>query len=249
MNERCDSMKKTITLILSFMIAFSIQAQDTLEQIKPTKNPSKVIAGFIDPNIYYDTRNRFDFTLNALAGLPHRFQYFTFSNYSTSNETSDLSNFYSEHHLYWGISNKSPFDLLLQVMILSGEQNDAFRIGLRWRIGATQKLQNFFTKIGLTYNIALHGYQLDADNHRSPWLAQIEHFYRLTLFKNRIYISGFADQDIYYNSPKIFAFVAEHQLGIRMIDNLFFVAEYRLNDYLPAKKTGVGLGLEYFIKL
>ncbi len=59
--------------------------------------------------------------------------------------------------------------------------------------------------------------------------------------------TGFADQDIYYKGNKSFTFVAEYQFGIRIIDNLYAVAEFRLNDYLPRNKTGFGLGLEYFI--
>lgn len=239
--------KNILVWLFVFAMIAPADAQDTLQPVKKQKTPGKAIAGFIDPNVYYDTRGSYDFTLNALAVLPLRFVYFTFANYGTADENPDLTGYYSEHHLYWGVSEKSPFDLSLQWMNLSGNMNDALRLGFRWRAGSTSGIEKIFKTIGLTYTLAFHVFQFDDARAQSPWMAQIEHFYHLSLFKNRIYITDFADQDIHYDNSKLFTFVTEHQLGFRIIDNLFAVAEYRLNDYFPVNKTGVGLGLEYFI--
>ena len=84
---------------------------------------------------------------------------------------------------------------------------------------------------------SFHVFQLDNNTTREPWLAQIEHFYRLNLFNGRMYLAAFADQDVYYDSKKPFVFVTEHQLGLRLVDQFYVVVEYRLNEYLPTQKS------------
>ena len=85
------------------------------------------------------------------------------------------------------------------------------------------------------------------------YMTAIEHVYRINVlpkvFKNRVYLGGFADQNFIYNNNKLsFKWVSEHQLGIRVLDQLYLVLEYRINDFLPTDNYGLGYGLEYKIK-
>lgn len=214
--------------------------KDSIEDQKP-----QAIRGFVDFNGYYDTRNSFDLTLNALVILPKQWQYLTFTNYYSNPKSLDFSSYYSEHHLYKGIG-RSPVDFSLQLMTLSGASNDALRFGLRYKFGANSHLAEWFKKKGLVYNLALHLYQIDNQVERTPFLSQVEHFYRLNIYKERLYLSGFIDQDLYYSPEFRVMSVTEHQLGYRFYNNWLMVAEFRYNPYLN-QKVGVGLGLEYFM--
>ena len=81
----------------------------------------------------------------------------------------------------------------------------------------------------------------------------IEHVYRINIAKKkldrRIYISGFIDQNFNYNGRGglSFKWVTEHQLGVRIIDELYAILEYRINDFYPKDNYGLGYGLEYKI--
>lgn len=227
----CCFLLTTITQVVS--------AQDSA--VTPPK-----ITGLVDFNGYYDSRKLNTATINVLLNLPKRFQLFTFTNYESINNTLDFSNYYSEHHLYWQLSSTSPIDLSLQVQSLSGTQNDALRAGFRWSISDTRGIEKIFNQLGLVYKLAFHLYQFDAQSNRSPLLTQIDHFYRLNLFNGKAYVTGFADQDIYYESSK-FIWVTEHQLGVAVYKKLYAVAEYRYNQYLPTKNSGIGFGLEYLM--
>ena len=78
---------------------------------------------------------------------------------------------------------------------------------------------------------------------------QIEYFYRfqilLSIFLDRVYLSGFADQNL--DSRGDSKWVTQHQLGVQIVSQFFAVAEFRYNELLPSKKEGMGLGLQYVI--
>lgn len=81
----------------------------------------------------------------------------------------------------------------------------------------------------------------------------LEHTYKIRLFpkqlNNRVYIAGFAVRNfIYLKNEKLkFQLVTEHQLDFRLIDELYAVADYRINSFLPSINYGQGYALEYKI--
>lgn len=87
----------------------------------------------------------------------------------------------------------------------------------------------------------------------TKFATQIEHVYAFLIapqtFGKRLYLGGFADQNMVYNADGgvSFKWVSEHQLGFRIVNRLFAVLEYRINDYLLTDKYGLGYGLEYKI--
>ncbi|TVZ28450.1 hypothetical protein JM83_3581 [Gillisia sp. Hel_I_86] len=217
------------------------------EEVPKHKN-----AGFIDLNGYYDTRAFSVLTINLFAALPHRLHYFSLTNYTNNQDSPDLEGFYAEHNLRWGINKKLPLDLTYQYILRQGEQNDDHRFGLRWRLHNTPYLNELFSKINMTYSVNPMFIQFRSKT-EVEYMTIIEHAYKIRVFpeqlNNRVYIAGFADQNFtYLNNDKLqFDWVTEHQLGIRLIEELYAVAEYRINTFLPAENYGLGYGLEYKI--
>ena len=78
----------------------------------------------------------------------------------------------------------------------------------------------------------------------------IEHVYQLKIapgpLNDRLYIGGFADQNFVYDDGKVsLKWVSEHQLGIRLVSQLYAVAEFRINTFQSSEQYGLGYGLEY----
>lgn len=79
-----------------------------------------------------------------------------------------------------------------------------------------------------------------------------EHFYIIKVFpkffKDRVYLSGFVDHNLSYSklAANHSTAVTEHQIGVRLVDQLYFVTEFRYNGYFPTRQMGLGIGLEYF---
>ncbi len=207
--------------------------------------------GFSDFNIYYDSRDFSVFTLNLLAKLPNRFQYFSLTNYEGAHNASDLSKFYSEQNIRWKLSDKSPFDATLQYAMRGGDANDDLKFGVRWRISNTPKLDSVFKKVNMFYSVNPMFVQLRYSN-PLKYMTMIEHVYKIDILKNkldkRIYLAGFADQVFVNTDGEIsFEWVTEHQLGVRLVDQLYAVAEFRINTFLPDNNVRMGYGLQYKI--
>jgi hypothetical protein len=230
---------------LSVVIHFQVSAS--------VKNTS---GGFIDANVYpylSDVKNDNVITLNILAKLNNRFSYFSLTNFGNTEDTdalSEINSFYTEQNIRWKISEASPLDLTLQMNFRSGDDNDRHRLGFRWRINDTQFFEQIFEAINLKWSINFHLKQFDSVP-EDVW--QMEHVFRMTLpaLTNRLYLAGFIDHTFNENLPDNMPnnpVVGEAQLGFRIIENLFIIAEYRVNEYRRADVNNMALGLEYLIK-
>lgn len=233
--------RKAINLVLYsalFMLVNDVFGQKSISN-----------SGFLDFNAYHDTRGFNVLTINILAKLPHRFQYFSLTNYQSKKKTTDLETFYAEHNVRWGIGDEVPLDLTYQYVVRKGPGNDDHRLGLRWRLNNSPGLESFFEKINMTYSFNPMFLQF-REKTRTKVMSTVEHVYKIKILpkklKNRIYIGGFIDQHFVYNSGRLsFNWVSEHQLGFRILDQFFAVAEYRINTSLESDKVGLGYGLEY----
>ena len=206
-------------------VFFVLMASVSYSQVE--QKQKHVNTGFVDFNGYYDTRDFSVLTINILAKLPHRFQYFSLTNYQGPSNSSDVSGFYAEHNVRWGVSKDLPFDLTYQFVTRQGVRNDDHRIGVRWRVTKTPKVSSFFKKVGLFYSV--NPMFVEFRGKRSTkFMTIIEHVYRLNLLPNRldnrIYIGGFADQNFVksLSGEVTTEWVTEHQLGLRIIDQLRF---------------------------
>ena len=209
--------------------------------------------GFFDFNFYpylSDVDTDSAFTLNIAKKLPKRFSYFSLTNvYSTTGDDylSDSLLYYSEQNLRWQIAEDSPFDLTLQMNFRSGSNNNRHRLGVRWRLNNTPTLASFFESLNLSYSINLHAIQFD---HEYATVWQIEHVLMMKFpsISNRLYLAAFADhtfnQKLPAGMPKN-PIVAEMQLGVRLVDSLYFISEFRLNQYRRADVNNLAIGLQY----
>ncbi|WKD85319.1 hypothetical protein KCTC32516_00659 [Polaribacter huanghezhanensis] len=240
-NTKFYSVFKFILLLLLLLNSKSVSAQTS-------KDPFKV-KGFVDFNIYNDTRNFNTLTYNILLQLSERVQYFSLTNNDGFLGSPDLATTYAEHNLRYKITKKSPLDITMQYVLRKGEQNDDIKLGFRWRFNNTKKLDRFFKKMNLSYSINLMMVQF-RNQSKTKYGTQLEHVYNINLFSkklnNRLYLGGFADQIINYNNGNIsFTWVTEHQLGYKFFDRLYLVLEYRVNQFFTKKQSGLGYGLEY----
>ena len=242
-------MAQKAVFYLALMI-FCLAETSVYAQHEPVNKTHKN-SGLLDFNGYYDSRNFSVFTLNILAQPADRLQYFSLTNYQSTHSGTDLQTFYSEQNVRLRL-RKSPLDLTSQWVVRSGEATDRFRLGIRIRLSSITGLNALFKRLHLSYSANFH--LLEFGSGKGPdYFTQIEHVYRLEilpdLLQKRIYLAGFADQNIIYvddDKPSI-KWVSEHQMGLRIFNQLFMVMEYRINDFLPSKNYGLGYGLEYKI--
>lgn len=232
-----------------FIITFGLCL--SLYSLADVKNSS---GGFIDVNVYpylSDVEGDNTLTINIASKLPHRFSYFSltnFSNQDNANELEDTSGFYSEQNIRWQVTNNSPIDLTLQMNFRSGdEDNDRHRLGFRWRLNNTSGLDAFFKRINLGWSVNFHLLQFDRED---PNVWQMEHVFKLKFpyLSDRLYLAGFIDHTFNQDLPDEFPsrpVVGEAQLGFRVIENLYAVCEYRVNEYRRADVNNLAVGVEY----
>jgi len=212
--------------------------------------------GFIDFNLYpymSDVETDNSLTINIASGLAKGFSYFSLTNFGSQNNADELEDsvsYYSEQNLRWKLPDNSPLDLTLQLNLRSGEDNDRQRLGFRWRLNHTSAFKDFFNAINLSWSINFHLLQFDREDAR-VW--QMEHVYRLTFpgISKRLYLAGFADHTFNQDLPEGYPsdpVVGETQVGYRVLENLYVIAEYRLNQYRRSDVNNLALGLEYKIK-
>ena len=200
-----------------------------------------------------DVDNDNTMTINIAAKLRDRFSYFSLTNIGNQNEASELLDqdaFYTEQNIRWQVTDTSPLDLTIQLNFRSGEYNDRHRLGVRWRLHNTIALRDFFQAIHLIYAINLHAIQFD---HEDADVWQIEHAFKLTFpyISDRLYLGGFIDhtfnEDLASEVPSN-PIVSEIQLGYRLIENVYAVSEFRINEYRRSDVNNMAVGIEYTIK-
>lgn len=206
--------------------------------------------GFLDFNYYWDTRQFNTLTINAGANLPHDIQYFQLTNFDSPlddpGSLSDLSGFYTEIHLRRPIAKDHPWLKPFDTTWMYADGSTAgnvHRLGVRWRFHDTPGLIEYLFDEVLKFQYSLNFHLLESDGSG----IQLEHVYRRFFFDKRIYIAGFADHNIDFDGSS--SWVAETQIGLRLIDQLHLVAEYRHKSFNAGRfKSGLGVGLQYVVQ-
>ncbi len=209
--------------------------------------------GFLDFNLYPyldDVESDSVFTLNIGARLSERWSYFGFINFYNQPATAELSetnSYYTEQNLRRQLVAVPSLDLSVQHNMRTGEDNDRLRFGLRWRLNDSSWFRQLFVQLNLTYSLTLHALQID-DRDESVW--QLEHSWRWSspAVSERLYLAGFIDHTFNEDLPEGFPanpMVAELQLGWRLWQQWYAVAEYRLNQYRRQDVNNLALGVEY----
>ena len=220
-------------------------------QHKSKNNFFRNIHGFVDVNGYYDTRSLDVLTVNTLINFPCRIQYFSFINTFGNSGTAtmvSLNRYFTEQNLRY-ISQTTPVDIGGQWVFGNNGFKDLMRFGSRWRVADTPRLGKYLKKLHLIYEPSFFPLQIDQSR---GYDAQIEHFYRIQvfpkLFGDRVYISGFVDHNFLFGSDNRNdhnVIVTENQIGVRIVKQLYIVAEHRFYEFLKSKRQGLGIGLEY----
>ncbi len=192
------------------------------------------------------------FTLNAASKLPYGFSYaslLNLGNQAGKKPFQDTDSYYTEQNLRWSLPAKLPLDLTLQYNMRAGKDNDRLRFGFRVRFEAVPYIERVFKAINLSYSITFHLLQID---HEKGFVWQMEHIGRIDTpyLDRRLYVAGFADHTFNQglagipNNPLIL----EVQGGLRLIEEFYAIAEYRVNQYRVGHESNLGLGAEYVIK-
>jgi len=236
--------------------ATSGPVRDRVERPERERSPSaNSLGGFLDFNAYpylSDVKSDSVFTVNAAAKLPYGFSYFSLTNVLNQEDAEpfeDTSGFYTEQNLRWSFPAPVPFDLTVQYNMRNGADNDRLRFGFRWRADGTPGLDQVMKRIGLGYSANFHVVQVDDDD---GYVWQIEHVARLDTpyLDRRVYLAAFCDHTFNQGYPGVpeNPIVMEAQAGLRALDELYVVAEYRVNQYRVNNESNLALGAEYVVK-
>ncbi len=181
------------------------------------------------------------------AALPGRFSYFGYANMKGVATSGSASFVRSEQNFRYTMSDKLPLDLAVQGVLVGGDGDDFYQLGVSWRVHDTAGWRDFFARINLIYrmNVYLKRYSVDD---ASAW--QMEHFFKMTfpMLSDRLYFSGFVDQTFGQDLPDSIPsspIIAEFQLGMRMFDRFYAITEYRVNQRRVGDEYNLAVGIEY----
>jgi nucleoside-specific outer membrane channel protein Tsx len=102
----------------------------------------------------------------------------------------------------------------------------------------------------MSYSINFHLYQED-DDPEDAWQAEHVFMVKFPYISDRLYFSGFADHTFNSTVPPGVPsnpIVGEAQLGFRLVENLYVMTEFRLNEYRVGNEQNQATGFEYKIK-
>ena len=198
----------------------------------------------IDLNTYLDSRKYFNGNINLLH-TQGKWQYFSLSDIRSNDYNVDLNSFYSEHNLRYSVLDNK-YKITYQGVHRTGINNDKYRLGLLVNI-SNILVADWFKKVNTWYFVNFHFIEMGY-NYQLNAFPQMEHVYKINLFKNKVYVNGFLDHNISVAEGKLVSkIVTEHQVGYNFYKNLFFVTEVRLNQFMN-NPFGVGIGLEVLLK-
>ena len=235
-------MLRFTILICATLAAFSASAQDG-------GGPKATIDFSLYP--YQRTiKDDVDFSITMNATLPRRFSYFGYVNMTGVSTSGSASFARSEQNFRYAMSDKLPVDLNFQGVFVGGDGDDFYQLGFSWRVHDTEIWRDFFARINLIYRMNFHLKQYSVDD-AGAW--QMEHFFKMTFPKpsERLYLSGFVDQIFNQNLPDTVPsspIIAEVQLGMRMFDRFYAIAEYRINQLRVGDEDNLAIGIEYKVR-
>jgi hypothetical protein len=188
-----------------------------------------------------------DATLTVNARLPGRFSYFSYMNFRGIFGDGDAVFDRSEQNLRYALYDELPIDLNLQAVLVKGDGNDQWQLGIGWRLHDTSILEGFFERLNLTYRLT---FQLKRFASINDDVWQMEHFFKINFpgSSARFYLSGFLDQNFNIDLPDTYPkhpIVTEIQFGARLFDHLYAVVEYRINEFRPSENHNAAVGIQY----
>ena len=111
------------------LAAFSVHAQEG--------GPPKLAVDFSLYPYLHTIKDDVDFTITTNAALPGRFSYFSYINMKGVVSSGSAVFDRSEQNLRYSVSEKLPLDLNFQGVLVHGDGNDFYQLGIGWRIHDT----------------------------------------------------------------------------------------------------------------
>lgn len=230
-----------------------LRLEDAQEE-PSTKKTNLAPHGFVDFNIYNDSRNFRTVTVNTLlTNLLNnkKLSYFSFLTLDTERDGDafDVDSYITEQNLFYRIGN-SPVDLTTQYFSITGQNNDIWRSGLNFNLQKTPVVGKWIKKIVSDGFYMIDYYPVQVD-HLDGYNWQIQQVWRFPVLPktlhNRVYMYGFADHN--FGGEGHNKLVCENQIGVRLYKQLYAIAEYRWNGFFPeGDRTGLALGMEYNVR-
>ena len=186
-----------------------------------------------------------DFTLNAAATLPAGLSYASFVNFTGVFRDTGMQMQNSEQNLRWAFSPRIPFDAAVQAQIGPKNGDDTWQVGPRWRINDTPFLRGIFAALHVSWNVTFFQRFDNAEGS----VRQISNNYRVSFpyLSDRLYLSGYLDRGIHHGGRRgrVHLDNTETQLGVRLVGNVYAIAEYRRNEYRATDRDNLAVGLEF----
>ena len=232
--------------VIQLTVLFSLVLVATVAQAQGSGPPRATIDFSLYP-YQHTLDNDVDFTTMINARLPGRFSYFSYVNMKGTFTSDSFVFDRSEQNLRYSLSDQLPFDLNLQGVLARGNGNDFYQLGIGWRVHNTPGWQAFFGRINLIYRMTVQLRRFEVED-TSSWA--LEHWFRMTFpqISDRLYLSGFVDQAFDETLPAAMPdspIVTEIQLGMRVFDQFYAVAEYRKNQRRIGNENNLAVGIEY----
>lgn len=229
------------SLLAVALVAGGVSVDSALAQ---DAGPPRLRADFSLYPLQRTVKDDVDSTTTINARLSSRLTYFGYVNMRGTVTDGPAVFARSEQNLRYSVSDRLPLDLNFQGVLVRGDGNDFYQLGLSWRVNDTPGLERFFDRIDMIYRMTFQLKRFDFEDD-SAW--QIEHFFRVNL-SERFYLSGFVDQTFNLDTagaPSRSPIVAEVQLGMRLFDNFYAITEFRNNDFRTGNESNLAAGIEY----
>ena len=231
--------QKTFALVCLLLVASTAGSQNS--------GPPKVT---IDFNLYpyqHTLEDDVDFTMTTNVKLPGRFSYFSYMNFKGVMTGGETFLDRSEQDLRYSLSDKLPLDLNLEGVLIRGDGNDFYQLGVGWRVHDTPGWHDFFDRIHLFYRLTFHLKRFNVDDTSA---LGIKHSFRFTFpdISERLYLSGYINQTFNEDLPDSMPrnpVVAEAQIGLRLWNRFYAIGEYRVNQRRVGDEYNFAAGIEY----
>jgi len=229
-------IKRFVSIVLLLLLAPVIYAQQP-----PRAN---LLLNFYP---YHSTvKDDYDFSMDLGINITDRLSYFGFVNLANVFTSGGIKFQISEQSIRWIPARNLPIDLVYQHVFRYGHDNDTIQLGTRWRVSSTELFKDMFRQLNLNYSVQFFVKRFD-QRINDGW--QISHGYLMSFphISDRLYLTGFIDQNLdekRANGTKFNPVVAEAQIGFRVFQKLYAVAEYRINEYRENNKTNLSVGFE-----
>lgn len=215
--------KKILILLLSLVISL----------------PSVFASKWITAEYQFDSRDFNTLNFTGFSTLPADFSIWGFVDFegakNTNKQESDLSTYFLEVDL------RSPswngFGFITELDATTGVGNDTGRAGLYYKANSSWLKDNHMFLFFKAFPLESNG---DVRQFSFAWNIKYP-----KVLDGRFSMGGFADWNFNSGANKDTNLISDTQFRFRIVQNLSFLVEYRINEFITKSDKGTGIGLQY----